>query len=110
MNKYSANSKANSVMLSIEESLLTMCDTEEESLIDIVRYKKEFPNLPDYGLYKNGNLLIYDDDIRELYTDNGYKYTKKLPAEKLRAIYRRHVGQVANHLIYNFKKQKTYYE
>lgn len=110
MNKYSANSKANSVMLSIEESLLTMCDTEEESLIDIVRYKKEFPSLPDYGLYEYGNLLAYTDDIRELYADNGYTYTKKLPAEKLIAIYKRHIRQVANHLIYNFKKQKTYYE
>lgn len=96
MKKYSKSSKLNKVLNSIAEDLLSIYTTEEESLDEIRRYKKEFPYEKDYNLYQYGNVLIYTRDIRKLYED--YKSLAKVSDEKIIEIYKRQVGYIARQL------------
>lgn len=58
---------------------------------------KEFPREIDYNLYQYGNVLMYNDDIRDLYSD--YSSLKNASDSKLVEIYKRQVGYVARNLV-----------
>lgn len=87
--KYSKNAKLNAVLNEIEESL------RDIGIPEIKRYIKEFPDKPDYNLYTYGNLLIYNDDIINLYTKIG-NYKNKFNYTET---YKRQVGYVARCLV-----------
>lgn len=97
--KFSKNQKLNFVLNDIYFSLLEMCETEKESIQEIKRYKENFPNELDYNLYQYGNLLVYNDQIRNLYSD--YKSLQKVSIDKLIEIYKRQIRYVANYILDN---------
>ena len=98
MNKYSKNTKLNNLLLSIENQLLSIHDTPEESLNEIKRYVCSFNREIDYNLAQYGNLLVYHSEVREFYTKMGYKFDK-YSDWKVWEIYKRQVGFVARQLI-----------
>lgn len=100
MKKYSKNAKLNKVLNEIRDQLLSIHDTENESLNEIKRYVDYFgfnPDHLDYFIYENGNVLIYNYQIRELYKE--YKSLASASMEKLIEIYRRQVGYMARQLL-----------
>lgn len=100
MKKYSKNAKLNKVLNEIRDQLLSIHDTENESLDEIKRYVDYFgfnPDHLDYFIYENGNVLIYNYQIRELYKE--YKSLASASMEKLIEIYRRQVGYMARQLL-----------
>ena len=97
--KFSKNQKLNFVLNDIYFSLLEMCETEKESIQEIKRYKENFPNELDYNLYQYGNLLVYNDQIRNLYSD--YKSLQTVSIDKLIEIYKRQIRYVANYILDN---------
>lgn len=91
--KFSKNKKLNGVLNDILESL------QDLGLEEVKRYYKEFRNYKDYNIVEYGNLLIYYEDIRELYTSNGYKSIDKMSDRKIWETYKRQVGYVARLMI-----------
>lgn len=99
MNKYSPNKKLETCLCQIEQSLLEMCDTSEDSVCKIRHYVREFPNEPDHNLAQYGNLLVYYGQVREFYHDCGYKSMQNVSDNKIWATYLRQVGYVARQLL-----------
>ena len=98
MKKFSNNKKLNSVLTEIYNSLMTMCDTKEESINEIKRYRKEFPYEIDFNIVQYGNLLIYYSDIFDLYKGLGCE-CNKWSNDKIWETYKRQVGYVVrNHI------------
>ena len=97
--KFSKNQKLNFVLNRIYFSLLEMCDSENESIQEIKRYKANFSNELDYNLYQYGNLLVSNDQIRNLYSD--YKSLKNVSIDKIIETYKRQVRYVANYILSN---------
>ena len=97
--EFSKNKKLNNVLVSIKNQLLAIGETEEESKSEILRYKKEFKNESDYNIAQYGNMLIYYDDIRKFYIENGYKSFEKFSNEKIWNIYKNQTGFVARELL-----------
>lgn len=97
MGKWSINKKLNTCLQAIEDSLLEMCDTPEESLAEIKRYMSEFPKEPDYNIAQYGNLLVYYDQIREFYKNCGYseKGIARRSDSDLWKTYKYQVGSIA---------------
>ena len=100
-NKYSKNPKLNAVLTDIEDQLLAMCDTEEESLSEIAHYMWFYPTVSnlDYMIAQHGNLLFTYDDVYSLYREAGYKTTDTYSLDRIWNTYRRQVGYVARQLI-----------
>src|SRR5574344_158890 len=94
---FSKNQKLNNVLNNIYDTLLSIHYTEEESIEEIKHYKKEFPKEIDFNLYQYGNMLIYNDEIRNLYSE--YKSFKNVSIEKIIEIYKRQIRYVANYII-----------
>ena len=101
---FSTNKKLNNVLNQIHASLLKIHATEEESISEIKHYQENFSKETDYNLYQHGNLLIYDEDIRDLYKE--YKTVKRANSEQLRACYMRQVGWVARYIVDNENNAK----
>jgi len=97
--KYSNNKKLNSVLTSIEESILNSSDTPEMAISEIKRYKKEFPRESDYNYAQYGNLLIGYWEVYKLYRDCGYKTTDQYSCAKIWETYKRQVGYVIRCLL-----------
>lgn len=93
MKNFSKNKKLNGVLNDILESL------QEMGIEEVARYYKEFNNEIDYNIAIYGNLLIYYNDIRELYRRNGYTSLDKMSDNKVWDIYRRQVGYVTRALV-----------
>lgn len=87
MKKLSKNKKLNYVLSFIYNEL------SELGIEEIKRYKKEFKNEIDYNIAQYGNLLIYYDDVKELYKKAGYK--TQFTDTKIWEIYKRQVGYIA---------------
>ena len=88
------NTKTNAVLKDIEQQLMELMETKEESLNEIKRYMKEFPREPDYNLVQYGNLLIYYDDVRTMYRKAGYK-VEHYSDNRLWEAYKHQVGYIA---------------
>ena len=97
--KFSKNAKLNNVFNSIYTDLLQIHDTESGSIQEIKHYKSNFPKKLDYNLYQYGNVLIYNHEIKELYSS--YKSLKNAYIEKLIGIYKRQIRYVANYILAN---------
>lgn len=95
--KYSINPKLNAVLNAIEERLLQIADTREESLEEVKHYMEGYPMETDYSLYQSGTTLFYTSDIRQLYIDAGYK-AKDWSYDKLIDTYKRQIGYVAREI------------
>ena len=91
--KFSKNKKLNGVLNDILDSL------NDLGLEEVKRYYKEFGNYKDYNIVEYANLLIYYDDIRELYKSNGYKSIDKMSDRKIWETYKRQVGYVVRFMI-----------
>lgn len=87
--KFSKNKKLNAVLTAIYDALQDLGKDE------IKRYKTKFPHESDYNIAQYGNLLIYYNDIRQLYKDAGYKSLDKFSNDKLWETYKRQVGYIA---------------
>ena len=98
---FSKNAKLNLVLNDIYDSLLSIHDTEEESIEEIKHYQKEFKSEVDYNLYQYGNLRIWNYDIKNLYKD--YKSLKNASVVKLQSIYKRQVRYVSDYILRNEK-------
>lgn len=99
MKRYSINHKLNKCLNGIEDSLLSILDTEAESLQEVRRYVSEFKKEPDYNIAQYGNLICYYPEVRDFYRSCGYKNTEKMSNEKLWATYLHQVGYVARQLV-----------
>lgn len=99
MKRYSINPKLNKCLNGIEDSLLSILDTEAESLQEVRRYVSEFKKEPDYNIAQYGNLICYYPEVRDFYRSCGYKNTEKMSNEKLWATYLHQVGYVARQLV-----------
>ena len=95
MEKFSKNKKLNGVLNDILDSL------KDLGIEEVKRYYNEFKGQKDYNIVEYGNLLIYYYDIRELYTNNGYKSVLKMSDTKLYETYKRQVGYVVRFMIRN---------
>lgn len=93
MLKYSKNKKLNSVLMEIEEQLL------ELGIEEVKRYKNEFKNEIDYNIAQYGNLLIYYEDIKDMYNNAGYKSMRNYSDTKIWEIYKRQVGYITRKLL-----------
>ena len=93
MEKFSKNKKLNGVLNDILDSL------NDLGLEEVKRYYKEFGAYKDYNIVEYANLLIYYDDIRELYKSNGYKSIDKMSDSKIWETYKRQVGYVARYMV-----------
>ena len=85
----SKNAKLNGVLNEIYEDLQELGENE------VKRYKKEFKYIPDYNIVEYGNVLIYYDDIKEMYKRHGYKTMERMSNDKVWETYKRQVGYVA---------------
>ena len=97
MRNFSKNKKLNGVLNDIYQSL------EELGLEEVKRYHEEFKhqNITDYNIVEYGNLLIYYDDIRDLYKKNGYKTIDKMSDERVWATYKSQVGYLVRFMLCN---------
>ena len=89
MKKFSVNAKLNAVLTEIFN------DLQEMGVNEVRRYVREFWYEMDYNIVQYGNLLIYYDDVREMYKRAGYKSMDKMSNEKIWEIYKRQVGWMA---------------
>lgn len=97
MKNFSKNKKLNGVLNDIYQSL------EELGLEEVKRYHDEFKlqGIKDYNIVEYGNLLIYYDDIRDLYKKNGYKTINKMSDERVWATYKSQVGYLVRFMLCN---------
>ena len=86
---FSPNKKLNYVLSEIYKSL------KEYGQENIDYHKKNFPREPDYEIAQCGALLVYFNDIRDLYKKAGYAGAEKWSNDKVWQIYLRQVGYVA---------------
>lgn len=93
--KLSDNKKLNAILINIYEGL------QELGIEDVKRYYNEFNNELDYNIVQYGNLLIYYDDIRELYKNNNYKYAETMTNEQIWQTYKMHVRKVVKIIMEN---------
>ena len=89
--KFSKNAKLQKALASIYEDLQKLGNDE------VVRYKKEFRNEPDFNIAQYGNLIIYFEDVRNFYKSCGYKSFDNMADGKMWDIYLRQVGYIARH-------------
>ena len=89
MMSFSKNKKLNGVLNDIYNDLM------ELGVDEVKHYYNNFSNKIDYNIAEYGNMLIYYDNVRELYKNNGYKTIDKISDENLWNIYKRQVGFVA---------------
>lgn len=99
MKRYSINPKLNKCLNGIENSLLSMLDTKEESIKQIRAYVNNFRNESDYNIAQYGNIICCYPELRDFYRSCGYKTTEKMSNEKLWATYLHQVGYVARQLV-----------
>jgi hypothetical protein len=97
MKTFSKNKKLNDVLNEIYDDLLSIHDTEKESIDEIKHYVSEFKNETDYNLYQYGKMIVYNGGIRDLYSD--YKSLKNASMEKLIGIYKRQIRYVVNYIL-----------
>lgn len=102
MYHFSKNKKLNKVLNNIFEQEINICETIEESIREIERYIKDFPNKLDYNIYSYGNLFCYIGDIIEIYKD--YKSLKNVSFDIIEEIYKRQVGYIARFIVSNKNK------
>lgn len=95
MEKFSKNKKLNGLLNDILDSL------KDLGIEEVKRYYNEFKGLNDYNIVGYCNLLIFYDDIRELYANNGYKSVQKMSNIKLYETYKRQVGYVVRFMMKN---------
>lgn len=100
-NMYSVNEKLNNVLTMIEEQLLSIHDTREESIAEIKHYMKNFPKEVDYNLYQYGHLLVASVDIRQMYLNAGYISMMRMSDEQICNRYMAQIGHVARQLVSN---------
>ena len=98
MIKLSQNKKLNGVLNAIYE------DLTELGLDEVKRYYNEFKYKPDYNIVEYANLLIYFDDIRELYKQNGYLNINGLSDQKIWSMYKNQVGYVTRYILENIER------
>lgn len=86
---FSTNPKLNYVLNDIYNDLKAL------GIAEIKNSKKLFPREIDYELVSGGNMLIYYEDIRNLYKKAGYVGVNKWSNQKLWDTYKRQVGYMA---------------
>lgn len=99
MKRYSINPKLNKCLNGIENSLLSMLDTKEESIKQVRAYVNDFRNEPDCNIAQYGNVICCYPQLRDFYRSCGYKSTDRMTDNRLWATYLHQVGYVARQLV-----------
>ncbi len=96
MLKYSKNKKLNTLLLKIENSLIDNLGIDE-----LKRYYNDFWFSSDYNIVEYGNLLIYYEDVRDLYIECGYSTSTitKMSDDRIWKTYKRQVGYVVRKVL-----------
>lgn len=95
------NDIAMQIAREIMDDLLFMVDNSEESFDEIKRYMREFPQEPDYNIAQHGNLLVYCNDVRNVFSRCRYEAeSKALSDSSLWELYKCLVGIVARAIIW----------
>lgn len=94
MEKFSKNKKLNGVLNVIFDDVVELGE-------DVKRYYKEFKGELDYNIVQYGNMLVYYNDIKNMYKSCGYKSIEKMSDEKVWDIYKRQVGYITRYIIHN---------
>ena len=89
------------LMQDIEESLLSMRDTEEESITDVLLYSQDHADEVDFMIAQHGNLLIGFNDVFRLYREHGLTTVDDMPINVVWEMYRRDVGIAARRILNN---------
>ena len=87
------------LFLHIKKSLLNICDSRKESLQEIIRYYKTFPDKIDYNIVIYGNLLTDTAQIIELYKKYKYKFEELASMDQIWTQYLSDVGWVVDDMI-----------
>ena len=99
MKSYSKNKKLNGLLNDIRDEIL------ELGIEEILQYHDEFKGqASDFNIVEYGNLLIYYDDIRELYEKNGYKSIKNWSDDRIWDTYKRQVGYIVRDIVGDYKR------
>lgn len=93
MTNYSKNKELNILLNEIEKQV------RELGLDEVKHYYDAFPECEDYNIAQYGNLLIYYNDIHELYKNAGYK--TKFSDSQVWEHYKKQVGYAVRQLIKN---------
>lgn len=87
MPRFSKNNKLNSVLSAIYDDLTEM------GYEQIKQYVDAFPRETDFNIIQYGNLLVYYSQVRNLYTECGYK-TSNYTDYQLWDAYKRQCGYI----------------
>lgn len=98
---FSNNKKTEAYLTGIQKQLLSIHDTPEESMSEILNYMEKFPDEIDFNLAAYGNMLIYYDDVRDFMRECGYAEStiNRMSNDQIWEAYRRNVGYVARELV-----------
>lgn len=93
----------------IVEQLRNIHDTTTESLNDLRRYAREFPNEVDYNLASHGTLLVYCNQIYDFYKECEYPLDllNEMDNDQLWSMYKNDVGFVASRCLESFSSIPT---
>lgn len=87
----------------IKEELLEICDTKEESLNELKRYRKEFKYEKDYNIYQYGNIRPYYSQIRDLF--KAVKHPSPEDNQALCEIFKRYIRKATDELLTEEKEK-----
>lgn len=96
--KYSVNPKLNAFLQGIEDDLMEWCDTPEESINEMKRYKRTFPHELDYNIAQYGNLLVSSYQVEEYRRSCGYS-PKPHDCDEVWEKYKQAVGAVVRTIL-----------
>lgn len=83
---------------SAKKQLLSICDTKEQSIKEVHRYKRTFPFEIDYNIAMYGNVLVYYTQVREWFEKLHFKSVDKMSDKALWSWYKWYIGRAADEL------------
>lgn len=99
--------KANILLNNIYDDIMDNENLTYNNFYELKRYFTTFKSEPDYNVAQYGNLLIYYWQVRELFTESGYKYASdklkngefKISDDVLWLRYKQLVGRVVDYIL-----------
>lgn len=91
----------------IVEQLCNIHDTLTESLNDLRRYAREFPNEVDYNLASYGALLVYYNQVYDFYKECEYPLDllNEMDNDQLWSMYKKDVGFTVREYLHTYSRK-----
>ena len=84
----------------LKDDLLSICETEEESIDFIKDYVNEYPYSTDFNIVQYGNILGYFGQVRDMYSKHmSAEELNNLSDTDLWDIYKKDIGYVVKKII-----------